>query len=90
MGKRSWIGDPAMSETTASDFWSELPAVLDTCEELDDAAGAATLVAFLEDHKSTWRAIVASMRASADRRALFERCCLLLAERRPDDDGLPS
>jgi hypothetical protein len=58
-----------MSETvsTASEFWAELPHILDSAEELDDAAGAAALVDFLEDHRSTWCAIVASMRASADR-----------------------
>jgi hypothetical protein len=66
------------------EFWSKLNRVVDTCEELDDAAGAAALIEFLDANCEAWQATVLSMRGSADKRALFERACLLLAERRSD------
>jgi hypothetical protein len=67
-----------MSETSASEFWSELPIILEAAEELEDADAAAMLIEFLEDHKQTWQAIVTSMRESADRRRLFERAVRVL------------
>jgi hypothetical protein len=74
------------SETiNANDFWSELPHVLFEAEQLDDESSAAMLVNFLEGHRHTWEAIVVAMRASSGKRALFERACLLLAERRADE-----
>jgi hypothetical protein len=73
----------------ATAFWSAFAVALDAVEEYDDDVRADALVRFLEPHKAVWSAIVASMRASADRRAMIERACLLLAERKMDD-GLAS
>jgi hypothetical protein len=78
-----------MSETSASEFWSELPDVLAQAEQLDDAAAASVLVEFLEAYRHAWTAIAASIHASAGRRALFERGVLILAERDMVDDRLP-
>jgi G:T/U-mismatch repair DNA glycosylase len=74
------------SETMyANDFWSELPHVPFEAEQLDDEASAAMLINFLEDHRQTWEAIVVAMRATSGKRALFERACLVLAERKVDE-----
>jgi hypothetical protein len=77
------------SKPDATEFWNAFAVALDAVEEYDDDVRADALVRFLEPHKATWTAIVASMRASADRRAMIERACLLLAERK-SDDGLAS
>ena len=78
------------SKPDATEFWSAFAVALDAVEEYsDDDVRADALVRFLEGHRQTWTAIVASMRASADRRAMIERACLLLAERK-SDDGLAS
>ena len=74
----------------ASEFWAELPHVLSEAEHLEDAEAAAMLVNFLEDYRHMWPNIAASMRASAARRALFERSVLILAERDGVDDGIPN
>lgn len=74
------------SKPDATEFWNAFAVALDAVEEYDDDdVRADALVRFLEPHKATWAAIVASMRASADRRAMIERACLLLAERKLDD-----
>jgi hypothetical protein len=56
--------------------------VLAEIDGAEDEIAAARLVDFLELHRETWTAIVASMRVSSGRRALFERACLVLAERK--------
>jgi hypothetical protein len=74
----------------AEAFWAQFGLALDACAEIgDDDIAADNLVRFLEPHREVWSAIVASMRASADRRAMIERACVLLAERK-SDDGLAS
>jgi hypothetical protein len=74
------------SRPDASAFWSEFAVALDRVEEFDDDdVRAAALVRFLEPHREVWSAIMSSMRASADRRAMIERACLLLARRKIDD-----
>ncbi len=73
-----------------NEFWDELPFVLSEAELLEDADAAAMLVNFLEDYRHVWPEIAASMRESADRRALFERSVLILAEQDGVDDGIPN
>jgi hypothetical protein len=82
--------EPESKPTDAAAFWSEFAVALDRVEEFDDDdVMADALVRFLEPRKSIWLAITASMRASALRRSLIERACLILA-RRDVDDGLAS
>ena len=70
----------------AEAFWSQFALALDACAEIgDDDIAADNLVRVLEPHREVWSAIMSSMRASADRRAMIERACLLLAERRADE-----
>jgi len=79
-----------MSETTASEFWSELPYILEEAEQIaDDEEAAVMLIEFLEAYRGTWQRIVATMRLSGARRALVERARAVLAEREADD-GIPA
>ena len=74
------------SKPNASQFWAAFAVALDAVEEFDDDdVRAAALVRFLEPHREVWSAIMSSMRASADRRSMIERACLLLARRKIDD-----
>jgi hypothetical protein len=78
------------TEPDAAAFWHAFAIALDRVEEYsDDNVRADALVRFLKGHRQTWSAIMSSMRASADRRAMIERACLLLAERKTDG-GLAS
>ena len=70
----------------ANSFWEKLPHVLAEIDGAEDEAAAARLVDFLEVHKESWQAIVAAMRASSGKRALFEKACLLLAEQKSVSD----
>src|SRR5882724_3221420 len=88
--RRAQVESQPEPKPDAAAFWSAFAVALDRVEEFaDDDARADALVRFLEGHRATWSAIMSSMRASADRRAMIERACLLLAERKTDG-GLAS
>lgn len=70
-------------------FWDELGDVLADIDGADDETAAAELIEFLELHRETWGSVVLSMSGSTIRRAMIERACLILAERRVDD-GIPN
>jgi hypothetical protein len=71
-----------MKEDDLDDFWSKLGFVLMTIDSMEDQNAAAALGAFLEGYMDdSWPDIVASMRKSADWRALFERSLLVLAKK---------
>jgi hypothetical protein len=70
------------------EFWDELDDVLTAIDGAEDATAAGTLIEFLELHRETWGAVVQSMAASAARRGMIERACLILSEGK-FDDGIP-
>jgi hypothetical protein len=70
-----------MKEDDLDDFWSKLGFVLMTIDSMEDQNAAAALGAFLEGYlDDSWPDIVASMRESADRRALLERSLRVLTD----------
>lgn len=84
--RRAQVESQPDPKPNAEAFWSQFGLALDACAEIgDDDIAADNLVRFLEPHREVWSAIMSSMRASADRRALIERACLLLAERKCDE-----